>query len=257
MVWFIEEEELFAVNETAEVEVREIGQEKNRVVVVDNFYKNPDDVRYLALNAPVTRWEKVTYGFPMWRTAMDLNLDPVRKRVSGIAKEVWGYGISEVPRFMTNLIRDDPLTRSDMGHGGAPHADQCIIAAVVYLNLPEECAGGTAFYRHKETGLESLPRHPFFAKDVEKRIAPLAMRYSCQNLKEFAQKVIFKEEAYQKKAPVLESNPHWERLDWVDMCYNRLVFYEGKVFHAPYGQEGAYTDVFRVIQAMFWSGVEQ
>lgn len=256
MVWIIDESKVFAVNDKATVQVLEVGQEKNKAVVVDNFYKNPDEVRNLALNAPVTRWDKVTYGFPMYRTAMDLNLDAVRAQISEISKDVWGYGISEVPRFMTNLTKDDPLTKADISKGGAPHCDQCILAAVVYLNTPEECSGGTAFYRHRKTGLESLPRHPFFEADVKQRIVPIAQKFGCNSLREFAEEVVFAEDQFQKEAHMTESNEFWEKLDDVAMAYNRLVFYEGKVFHAPYGPPMAYTDYYRVIQAMFWTGVE-
>ena len=35
----------------------------------------------------------------------------------------------------------------------APHIDTVMLAGVVYLNLPEQCRGGTAFYRHRATGI--------------------------------------------------------------------------------------------------------
>lgn len=255
MVWFIREEELFAINEPVKATIKEVGKEKNKVIIVDDFYKDPDAVRHLALNAPVTRWQTVTSGFPMWRTAMDLNLEPIRQKISELSQEAWGYKIEEIPRFMTNLLRDDEETRTQkVGLGGAPHADHCILSAIVYLNPPEECGGGTAFYRHRETGIESLPRHPFFAEDVDKSIAPIALKFGCQNLKEFAEKVVFKEEAFQVDRPIQDSNEYWELIDWVEMRYNRLVFYEGRVLHAPYRKGKQYKDCFRVIQSMFWVG---
>lgn len=255
MIWKINEEELFAVNPTIQPQIVEVGSERNQVVIVDNFYQNPYQVRHLALNAPTTQWKDVTYGFPMWRTSLDLNLEPIRVVLSRIASEVWGYEIQEVPRFMTNLCIDDTNLRKNPLLSGAPHCDRCVIAAVLYLNIPEESHGGTAFYRHKETGLESLPRHPFFQEDL-KRIEPLAAKYGCQNLKEFAEKVIFNEKAFRKELCITDSTDQWEMLKVVEMKFNRLVFYEGKVFHSVYGQEGHFQDYYRIVQAMFWNGAK-
>lgn len=251
MVWEVNEEEVFAVNPNAKVQVDIVGNEKNRVIIVDDFYKNPDMVRHLALNAPCTSWAPITYGFPMLRTSMHLNLNPVREKVSELALENWNYYIDECPPFMTNLCIDNVESRAHIGNAGAPHADKCVLAAVLYLNTPEECRGGTSFYRHKETGLESLPRHPFFEQDLS-RIKPVAEKFGCKSLKELAETVVFAESQFQKDSAITDSNEHWELLKVHEMRYNRILIYEGKVFHAVYGKFGDFTDNYRVVQAMFW-----
>ena len=75
------------------------------------------------------------------------------------------------------------------------HVDGCSYAGIVYLSLPEHCAGGTTIYRHKATGDEIYDK---------------AHRH-----------------LYDFRKP-----EQWEVLREVDMVYNRLVMYPGQLFHA-------------------------
>ena len=75
------------------------------------------------------------------------------------------------------------------------HVDGCSNAGIVYLTLPEHCAGGTTIYRHNPTGDEI---------------------YNKAN-----------RELYDFNDP-----EQWEVLREVEMAYNRLVMYPGQLFHA-------------------------
>ena len=42
-----------------------------------------------------------------------------------------------------------------------PITDNLKYAALCYLNLPDECSGGTGFYRHRETNIHKFDRYVF------------------------------------------------------------------------------------------------
>jgi hypothetical protein len=85
------------------------------------------------------------------------------------------------------------------------HYDPFRWTAVLYLNLPEQCRGGTGFYRHKRTGFSNLleVRHDFTNGGKLNR---LVSRDS--------------------------ANPSaWELTDRVQMVFNRMVLFDGRSFH--------------------------
>ena len=75
------------------------------------------------------------------------------------------------------------------------HVDGTAYAGIVYLTLPEHCAGGTTIYRHKATGDH-----------------------------------IFNPEHYHLYD--LQDESQWEIAEQVEMAHNRLVMYPGQMFHA-------------------------
>ena len=52
--YFIDEPETFAITEPVDVRVELIGWQEFPIVYIDNFYKNPNKVRNLALRFPST-----------------------------------------------------------------------------------------------------------------------------------------------------------------------------------------------------------
>lgn len=89
------------------------------------------------------------------------------------------------------------------------HADQNCAqwACVLYLNPPNQCHGGTAFWKHKATGLEALPAG---------RI----------------------EEFYQSINQDGNDPASWEMTGLVGMKYNRAVLYNSQMFHSRYPEQG-------------------
>jgi hypothetical protein len=220
MVWIIDEKEVFAVNKTLDIQIRRV--ESNNVIIVDNFYKNPELVRNLALNSPASTWTKLIKTYPDARHSMKLDLSSVSYAASRIAEKVFNVTLLDDLMFITNVFKQD-----DRPPGGfsAPHADPSYFSGVIYLNTPEECSGGTAFYRNKKTGLE----------------------YS-----------LFTE----KDNPVLnnheyltDSNKDWELIDIIEMKYNRFVMYQGNIFHSAYIKSNWFRDYYRLVQAYFFMSV--
>jgi Family of unknown function (DUF6445) len=85
--------------------------------------------------------------------------------------------------------------------------------ALLYLSLPAECHGGTAFFRHKKTGLQGFHDD----KAVQKAMAHLGICFEeLANLVEGDARVPSK----------------WVQTDLIQMKYNRMIVYNGRVFHS-------------------------
>lgn len=91
------------------------------------------------------------------------------------------------------------------------HADAIVeeYAALLYLTLPENCAGGTAFWQHRKTGFSWLPN----AQEV-RRLGKSPARVEA-DLRADA-----------------ENTDKWDQIQTVDMKFNRLAVYPTKRFHS-------------------------
>lgn len=85
------------------------------------------------------------------------------------------------------------------------------IATILYLNTPDQCRGGTALWRHRETGLTRMPtpheikRHGKSPKRVMDRLYADG-----------------------------QDEGNWELVEMADMKFNRLIMYPAACFHSRY-----------------------
>ena len=142
--YFIDEAETFAITEPVDVRVELAGWEKFPIVYIDNFYKNPNMVRNLALR------------FPSDETDMAIDMEGFVDVWTPICEEV--YGVQDI----TSLNADSTFSvRSSQSKDrkGRPHIDGDIHdtgwSGVIYLNKGKECKGGTGFYTYK--GIQADP----------------------------------------------------------------------------------------------------
>ena len=54
----INEDEVFLINENYSVTVETYGNNKDKIIVVDDFYTNPHQVRQLALDIPASKYTR-------------------------------------------------------------------------------------------------------------------------------------------------------------------------------------------------------
>lgn len=93
------------------------------------------------------------------------------------------------------------------------HSDNVITrwAAVYYLNLPEQCRGGTAFYQLKDTGWDTMP-----TQDV--------LDWSGKTLDWLKTK--------------WTDEDAWHMTSFAGMKFDRLIFYPSEYFHSRYPLQG-------------------
>ena len=98
---------------------------------------------------------------------------------------------------------------------------------VIYLNKDEECKGGTAFYRHKKTGIE-------FVKGID----------------DFTK--VFESEKSSYDNFITDSNDDWELLELIEMKFNRMVMYPPNIYHSGYISRKDFIDYDRITQLGFF-----
>ena len=144
MVKIIDEETIFRVNSNIEEQVFE--EEDIRVVVVDNFYKNPDLILDLINTIPASTYTPNRRGFPGNQIDITYNMGYltevytylIQKYFSGIVSDDYLEDSFNGATFMINVLRYTPSIKE-------PHVDiDGHFASGIYFN--KECTGGTAFF---------------------------------------------------------------------------------------------------------------
>jgi hypothetical protein len=193
------------------VTIRRIGREGEPLVVIDQFSGMVDALLEAAYAA---QYQHAGAAYPGIRSWADPSyLDRRRPLMMQIMQRVFGF---------TQGVRLDASTFSLVTHREAdltplqriPHYDHAggeVVAVMHYLRGPE--SGGTAFYRHRRTGFETVtpPREATYnaalAQDEREHGMPPA-RYCYSD------------------------SPWFELLDEVEAQPDRLVLYRGRQLHS-------------------------
>jgi hypothetical protein len=207
-------------------ELRELTLAR-QMVVVDDFYDDPDSIRRLALE------DQYKYG-----KFADGSL-----RYSGFSNK--SYITDEVRSKLPKIVGTEIKFRTDhelTGHfrvaptkgpqqGIHIHWDEYGWNAIVYLNLPEHCEGGTGLYRHRRTGWEIYPTH---------------RELKAAGFESFAdmEKQVLRED--QRRDP-----SNWEHILTIPMKYNRLLIIRSDFWHARTSQFGDQPENRRMVQTFF------
>ncbi len=119
-----------------------------KLIVVDNFYGNPDEVREFALKQTFVP----SGGHKGKRTTKDFNDIGIKKRFEElIGKPIvkWDYKWNGCFQY---CVSEDPLV---------VHCDLQNYAALIFLTDNAPCSTGTSFYRHKKLGKQYFADHIF------------------------------------------------------------------------------------------------
>lgn len=206
-----------ALNKSAKIESRIIGSHK--ILVIDDFLEAPKALVSFASNAPFAPYPGMQErkGYPGIRAhapeAYSFNLttflEPIIKNVFEVPDNKDIRKSMCAMSLMTTPAADlGPLQRTPHFDSSSPHH----IAALLYLCGPEH--GGTAFYRHKSTGLE---------------------RITCENVDSYLDR--YYEEINQIR-PAAEYNAldetQFVKTGMIEAKFNRLVVYRGSTIHNAY-----------------------
>ncbi|MFF2779588.1 DUF6445 family protein [Streptomyces sp. NPDC058052] len=185
------------------------------LLVVENFYQDPDRVREIALGAAYRDFGEAA-NFPGRESVKAFAGDGHARRLA----EIVGTAVHHDPRrWVFGKFR--VATRADAGRTRV-HLDFVDWTAVVYLTPPDRARGGLAFYRHVPTGLDRAPGPEGLA------------RLGCRTREEFDQRYVLRDTARADR---------WDVVHQVDLAYNRcVVFRGGRLFHGItelFGDEAA------------------
>ena len=246
---------MYEVNDELDVKIAvDIGPQKKRAVVVDNFYKNPDEVRQLCLDSKkITPEDDPGMISSLPGNRVFIKTEEVAEKLEKVFfmlcfdPDLWEKPFDveffhaewDKSGFMCNVINDSTLLRNP--NGIIPHQDsypshinnlRAQFGAVIYLNTPEECAGGTNLYSFN--GQMTLP-------DRGRTGIPKP-----ENEDEMSQ-----EDLYNHINNNLKESPEWTIEHKFEMVYNRLVLYEADVLHGQNVDLGMFTEYDRINQIFF------
>lgn len=187
------------------------------LIVVDNFYDDPNTIRTLALSQKYAEKADATYP---GKEAHIYGYDwiSVWEKLRSYIEEPVKFVGQKNPSFLQGKFRlaleEDEKTRKDL-----VHEDVQKWSAVVYLSLPEDCKGGVAFYKHKKTGYMAASK-----EWIDTCFSEVLSTYP-HLLKEELRKH-FKDEN------------QWEKIGEIPMLYNRAVILMAHCFHGSTGVFG-------------------
>jgi hypothetical protein len=237
-------DETFKINKNAKITIKEIGKFKHKVICIDDFYENPDDVYNITQNTSYTTDRSVIFS-------------------AGVARADINYNLSNIKLFLTELIRKEynedihiyslPFIASIYKKGCVPdfeythiHNDGSDYAFVVYLNK-ETIEGGTSLWSHRSTGLESIPSTQSSKMSYEELeyVSEVTGTLDINELREFNSKVLNKNH---KLDSYVNEQHDWEMLHLSKMKYNRMIFYPASYFHSMHVTRDMYIDDWRIVQ---------
>jgi hypothetical protein len=236
--------ERFRLNPSPSVESRPVGA-SGRLVIVDDFYLDPDGVRALQREVEFSRDREVVFNFPGERALVPADTQHLVDAVCrhwGTAGEARGDRMLNLSRYRAVSLR--PLQR-------LPHVD-ATLTALVYLNEPHECSGGTAFYRHRSTGIEHIPLRP----DAEIIDLARGLGYTTADMRAagyggMLERLFFNPRfAPEADGFVNDGNGAWELLELAEMRFNRLLIYDGRIPHSMWVEPDAFRDTDRLCQLL-------
>lgn len=206
-------------------------------LVIDDVLRFPERARELVGRAPAANW-KHEEGGRNFVDYYDCRLRfPIRypNKLVALAQQAIRkvYSLDTRPIDASVDVNWFMQIRERRADFAVPHSDMSegvnrSFTCVLYLNRPDECSGGTAFFRFKESS--SLVLDEGYARAVHENpgLAETGLDY----WPELAQEA-------------------WERVGVIDMAPGRLLVFPSEYFHAAYHPEDSFYDWPRLTLA-FW-----
>jgi hypothetical protein len=195
------------------------------LIIIDDFLSDPHGFRRKALALDYDPALK-NGNYPGLLSSEALPIAGLHEAVSGRA------GIRVQPAAGTTHQYCRLTLKGDRGISGV-HIDPAFYSGILYLNLPEQCRGGTDFFRHKPTGLDGVPTND---------MALAATGYSDINL--LIEEVVNRDTLKPAR---------WERTMTVPMRFNRLVLFSPWLFHNAAPGFGDTRETGRLVHLMFFA----
>ena len=193
------------------------------VFVIDDFLRNPEEVRAQALSMEYA----VQGRYPGLNSVQKLRIDGLDQVISSLVREPvrapWTKDFSH-GSCRVALASDKQEARI--------HIDESHWSGILYLSRPEDCRGGTEFFRHKRTNTDRVPMDEDSLK---------AIGYS--SYKELQHDILDKDAL---------DRTNWEHTMTVPMRFNRLVLLQPHYWHTAGPGFGDSLENGRLIYLMFF-----
>jgi hypothetical protein len=193
------------------------------VYIIDDFLGDPEAVRARALGLTYS----IKGNFPGRDSVERFAIDRLDDAVSSIMRQQFQAQTQDEyahGRCRLTLASDDAIP--------GVHVDPSNLSGILYLSRPEDCAGGTEFFRHIRTGTDRLPMRPEELK---------ALGYSSYG--ELHRDIVGKDGRDRSK---------WQHEMTVPMRFNRLVLLQPQYWHTSGTGFGDSVENGRLVYLMFF-----
>ena len=219
---------LFEPNQSLSIGFNFIGEMP--LIVVDNIFKNFDDIRDIVLNTPVGNWKYDPDGFN-YKDYYDCRIcfPPLQKKLYELTQEII-FGTLNKNTLINNGLNFNwfKQIKEKRANYAFPHHDLYAgnsFTCLIYLNGKNESLGGTAFFKNKVTNnIDGTKDNNFFNQ------YPDAV-----------------ENGYDYWSP----EKYWEIIAFAEMIPNRLIIFPSNYYHAAYHPENGFYNNPRLTLA-YW-----
>jgi len=208
------------------------------VIIYDDFYKKPDEIREWALQSKTSSSDQQTYPGLMTEALIPPELPNLMRSIVGSNiyyrnnEKIGWFGEFRISQYRDDFeqwIHTDPT---------APWA------AIVFMNPHPPEGYGTAFWKHKETGTYKMPmKHCRSFPEYNDEL--IQSKLGLKNWAEVRKEIIYKDGLDESK---------WELDVFVPGKYNRLVIFNPQLWHShmPKDNFGSSKDNARLVQLFFF-----
>lgn len=210
--------------------------ERLQLHIVDDFLDTPLDYRERALALPFHESRYAGQNYPGIQTAGQ-PCQSIMDQIAALLGKRIRFRSPDNGCFRVSFA--DSIARTDIHADNETYGQPDFYAAVLYLNLAEQCRGGTAFWRHKETGWERRPT------DEELSAAGYADFKAFRERWQPNRSAMAFEDLRQRRDA-------WEPLFNVAMRNNRLIAYRADYFHSISEVFGATPNDGRLVQLFYF-----
>ncbi|MBC8949992.1 MULTISPECIES: DUF6445 family protein [Xenorhabdus] len=193
------------------------------IIVIDDFYHNPIEIRKHALSLDYKQKNGATY--PGMEATSERNWEIVRNTLMSYINEDVSAPCPKSDGFAQGKFRiavaNDNKKRLDN-----VHVDQQKYSGIIYLTPNVLCQGGVAFYKHKKTG------EVFFNKTViQSKGFPTVG-----------------DDFHKRVLSYFKDDNNWDKIGEIPMRFNRAVIIMARVFHGSTGIFGDSMETGRLTQ---------
>jgi len=196
-----------------------------QIIIIDNFFKDPDAVRAAAIQSGFKMLPGGTYPGKMTGAFLSPEIDNAFSSIVGA--QTWPRPESWYGQFRLSLA-SDPFEQWI-------HFDFCPWSAIAYMNPTYPAGYGTAFWQHKATGWTEYP---------ETREIMLQGGYV--DYSDVRERLVLKDGLDETK---------WNQMQFVEGVYNRIIIFRPTMFHShmPKGNFGVNEQDGRLVQLFFFN----
>jgi hypothetical protein len=194
------------------------------IVIVDDFLPRADALRTAALRLT---YPELQGNFPGRNSLQRIEMQGLEREVSRLV----GEAVRPVEPMRSHAKCRIALER-DAGRAHV-HIDDAYWSGILYLSRPEDCQGGTEFFRHKASGTDRAPRDHAEAQ---------AMGFESPG--DAAQQILAQDGLDPDK---------WELTMQVPMRFNRLILLRPWLWHTAGPAFGDQLENGRLVYLMFFA----